>query len=109
VPSAGAPTGESPDFASGAIIPAARFPITVTGELYRDDVSYLGGYSYALGLDAAYPLDEVTVTDGASHLHDFMGTLGNADLPFEGSYRWEFQYLDASGAGWDVQLKFQVQ
>lgn len=110
VPSAGAPTGSSFDFASGPIIPNAVFPITVDGDLYRNGELYDPFFDSAY---AGYPgMNPPIVVDGPSHLPWFFGensSFGPPNTPVTGNYEFKLKITDSTGAGWNLKVPFTVK
>ncbi|MFO0555899.1 MAG: hypothetical protein U0271_46405 [Polyangiaceae bacterium] len=102
VPSAGAPTGSSPDFASGPIIPNTIFPIHVQVDAYADGVM-LQGYSYAFNvppLDAS--LDPPFNVDGHSHFPMFDAGAFDGLPSIPGTLETHIVMTDAAGDGWTL-------
>ncbi len=109
VPSAGAATGSSFDFASGPIIPNALFPVDVDGGLFRDGVIYDDALENTFA--GFHNLTPPIVKDGASHFVWFFGEstlFGPEDTPATGSYQIKVNFIDSSGAGWRVTVPFTV-
>lgn len=109
VPSEGAPTGSSFDFASGPILPKAIFPLTEDGDTYRNgelyDPFFDGSFSGQHNLHP--PIDK----DGASHLFWFFGEddfFGPEDTPADGSYEFDLKITDATGRGWSLKVPYTV-
>lgn len=104
----GSPTGASPDFASGPIIPNAIFPLTVSGGTYID------GTVNAVLADFQVPaINQVPgyeSLDGHSHIPFFFAD--NFDFqsrPDPGSYEYRISLLDAAGNGYQIVADFQVR
>jgi len=109
IPSAGAATGSSVDFASGPIIPNALFPIAVDGDMFREGVLYDAEF------DSSYPgypgQTPPIVKDGPSHLVWFFGensSFGPLNTPATGSFAFKLKITDSTGAGWNVTVPFTV-
>lgn len=109
VPTAGAPTGSSFDFASGPIMPNAIFPLAVDGDVFRE------GVMYDQYFDSSFPgysgLTPPIVKDGASHLLWFFGEdnfFGPANTPTTGAYEFRLKITDSNNAGWNLTMPFTV-
>lgn len=105
VPSTGAPTGSSPDFASGPIIPNTKFPIHVAIDVYSDNV-VLDGYSFAFDVPAlnsmlAPPFN----VDGHSHFPLFNAGAFDGLPTIPGTLETRVKLRDRKGDGWDVTMK----
>ena len=108
-PGVGAPSGSSPDFDNGPIVPNERFPISVTGGVYRQGQPYdlelgdtIRGYN---------ALSEPIQVDGASHFFLSFGenaSFGPADAPLSGDYEFSLRATDRYGTGWELNVPFQV-
>lgn len=108
VPSAGAPTGSSPDFASGPIIPNAVFPIEVTFDAYQDGV-LLDGYSYGFGVPALDDqLDPPFDVDGHSHFPIFDVEVFDGMTTLPGTLETRVGMIDANGEGWNLTMTFEA-
>lgn len=102
VPSVGAPTGSSPDFASGPIIPNAVFPITVQVDAYQDDV-LLNGYSFGFDVPALdNQLDPPFNVDGHSHFPMFNANVFDGMSSLPGTIETVIQMTDVNGDGWTI-------
>lgn len=104
VPSAGAPTGSSPDFEQGPIIPHTICPIHADTELYIQGASnpvYAGSFD-VVALDTIVPPIHV---DGHSHFPVF--TWVAYEQP--GHHFWKLTLLDQAGDGWEVKQRFVVK
>jgi hypothetical protein len=95
-------TGSSRDFASGPVIPNSLFPITRTGEVWRD-----GALEYVYGGASSVVRPSDQPFDGSSHRvvgqtywHRGANNLGNFE--FHRSLR------DAQGNGWDMVAPFRI-
>jgi hypothetical protein len=109
VPSAGAATGSSFDFASGPIIPNALFPVDVDGGLFRDGVIYDDALENSFA--GFHELNPPIIEDGASHFVWFFGEstlFGPPSTPAAGSYVMKVNFIDSGGAGWRVTVPFTV-
>jgi hypothetical protein len=109
VPSAGAATGSSFDFASGPIIPNALHPIDVEGGMFRDGVIYDDAFENSFA--GFHHLTPPIIKDGASHLVWFFGEstlFGPPNIPAAGSYVLKLTFIDSSGAGWRLTVPFTV-
>lgn len=104
VPSEGAPTGKTPDFDSGPMIPNTVFPIHVTVEFYHDDMP-IDGYYWEFDVPALnMTLDPPFDVDGHSHFPIF-GQTGFSVLPNEtGTVETRVSMIDADGNGWDLSM-----
>lgn len=104
VPSAGAPTGSSPDFEQGPIIPHTIGPIHADVELYIHGAStpvYADNFD-VVALDTIVPPIYV---DGHSHFPIF--TWVAYEQP--GHHFWKLTLIDQAGDGWEVKQRFVVQ
>ena len=110
IPTASAPTGSSPDFASGPIIPNSIFPINFGGQTLRDGVLFDPNWS-----GTTSPTSDLSLSNpgqGWSHYpmftaetHDF-GL--DTSVPVEGNYVHEFTLTDANGNGWNITAPYAV-
>jgi hypothetical protein len=111
VPGPGSPTGSSPDFASGPIIPNSIFPFKFRGTLFRNGQVY----------DSAFGFDIPPLTpdlagcpfnvDGHSHFPIFAAEtkfFGPPGVDAEGRYEYRFQMRDKMGRGWNINGQFRV-
>lgn len=106
VPSAGAPTGSSPDFASGPIIPNTVFPIAVHVDAYFDG-ALLDGYTYEFEvppLDAA--LDPPFDVDGHSHFPMFDAGAFDGLPQTYGTLETRMTMTDVNGDGWKLDITY---
>jgi hypothetical protein len=109
IPSAGAATGSSFDFASGPILANALFPLKVDGDMYRNGELYdpffdgdFGGYPALTP-----PIDK----DGASHLFWFFAeddAFAPPNTPTSGNYEFRLKITDSGGLGWNLTVPFTV-
>jgi hypothetical protein len=105
-------TGQSPDFASGPIIPNSIFPIEVRGVTTRNGELF----DPLLASVDVPPLDENVAPqfaglDGYSHIPVFLAEsqlFGPAGTPVEGRYRFEITLRDQAGNGWDLTAQFVI-
>ena len=109
VPGAGSPTGSSPDFTAGPILPNALFPLTVDGTTLTDGVSndVLGQFT----VPAINIVPEFTpaALDGSSHVpFFFLDNFDFASRPVPGAYEYRISITDAAGNGYLVSAPFQV-
>lgn len=109
VPGPGSPTGSSPDFTSGAIIPNATFPVTLAGDTYTNGV--LNDTTAAAQVPAVDQIGVPAFTglDGYSHVPFFF--LDNFDFATQqipGVYEYRLSLLDAAGNGYDIDASFEV-
>lgn len=103
VPSAGAPTGSSPDFEQGPIIPHSLCPIIVDTAIYdhgRRTPIYTGGFD----VEALDTIDPPIHVDGHSHFPIF--TLAASPPP--GHHFWRLTMTDQAGDGWEIEQRFVV-
>lgn len=95
------PTGSSPDFASGPVIPNSAFPLTIDGATFVDGM-----------LDdvlTQFQLPATAGVDGQSHIpFFFIDNMDFATLPIVGSYEYRISVLDAGGNGYEIVAPFQV-
>jgi hypothetical protein len=109
IPSAGAATGSSFDFASGPIIPNALFPIDQEGGMFRNGVIYDDAFENSFA--GFHELMPPIVKEGASHFVWFFGEstfFGPPDAAAAGSYELRLNFIDSTGAGWRVTVPFTV-
>lgn len=108
VPRAGAPTGASPDFASGPIIPDTIFPITVGGSLSKEGTVIDGTF-----VDTPYPtIDEAAPgagADGWSHMPLNWGNSTTYVAGTPGAYTFDMHVRDKDGNGWDAAVPFTIR
>jgi hypothetical protein len=111
VPGPGSPTGSSPDFASGPIIPEGTFPIVATEEVLRN------GFHFDSGTVTTRALSTLGFTvDGSSHRPQLIETdLPTADNPLgltvnqlAGHFQFDVELRDAQGNGFDIVAPFDV-
>jgi hypothetical protein len=109
IPSEGAVTGSSVDFASGPIIPNTLFPFTVDGDMYREGVLY---DPYFDGTYAGYPAMTPPIEkDGPSHFVWFFGensAFGPEGTPATGSFEFKLKMTDKNGNGWYLTVPYTV-
>jgi hypothetical protein len=108
VPTAAAPIGSSPDFASGSIIPNSIHSIVFGGTTDRNgtlfDANWSGQQNPTTSLGLANP--------GQGFSHEIIFTaetfdFGNAPSA-EGSYVHHFTQTDAQGNGWSITAPYSV-
>ncbi|HEX2875891.1 MAG TPA: hypothetical protein VHP33_31790 [Polyangiaceae bacterium] len=109
-PGAAAPSGSSPDFDNGPILPNELFPISATGGVYRQGQPYdLDFGDRILGYDAlSKPID----VEGASHFFLSFGenaSFGPTDAPLSGAYEFSLRATDRYGTGWELTVPFAVE
>jgi hypothetical protein len=108
LPGAGSPTGSSPDFSAGPILPHTLFPLTISGLTFTNGV-----VNAVLGEFQVPAIDQVPGfegLDGHSHIPFFFGD--NFDFAFQqvtGDYEYRISLLDAAGNGYDITAAFQLQ
>lgn len=111
VPGDGAPLGSSPDFDRGPILAEEVFPIRTTGVLFRDGVVFDADWDVARSSLAAVAPE--LQLEGWSHLPDVWGeSFAYAPEGVEdprGDYVGVLWFRDATGAGWDVFVRFSVR
>ncbi|MBI5503070.1 MAG: hypothetical protein HY907_22685 [Deltaproteobacteria bacterium] len=108
IPTADAPVGSSPDFASGPILPSSILPIAYDGMLYA------GEMGIDMYFDGTVPLlstlSPPASGDGYSHAVLQFGE--NSDFAAwsmtPGPYSLTLQITDAGGAGWDLIVPFII-
>jgi hypothetical protein len=111
VPGPGSPTGSSPDFASGPIIPESTFPIVTTQLVLRNGVHFDSGLLTTQALSTL----GFTVA-GSSHRPQLATTdLLTADNPLGltpsqllGHYEEDLTLRDAQGNGYNIVATFDV-
>lgn len=107
VPGPGAPSGSSPDFASGPILPNAAFPFTIEGITLTDGVP--NAVAAQFPVPAIDQVPDFTGLEGHSHIPFFF--VDNFDFalrPVAGSYEYRVSVLDAAGNGYSIVAPFQV-
>jgi hypothetical protein len=111
VPGPGSPTGSSPDYTSGPIIPEGTFPIVATEEVLRN------GFHFDSGVVTTRPLSTLGFTvDGSSHRPQLIeNDLLTADNPLGltadqlgGHYQINLALRDAQGNGYNLVAPFDV-
>jgi len=107
VPGAGAPTGASPDFASGPILSPAAFPLLIDGALLT------GGKVVDPGLGFVYPgMKSLSPQpSGDSYSHVPLVLFENSELvqAQAGTYSVDLRVLDAGGQGWSIRVGYSVK
>jgi hypothetical protein len=104
VPGPGSPTGSSPDFASGPIIPNSLLPIHSVFTTDRNGDTFSN----------TEPFDTVLLNGvaGYSHIPNFYADsfvfASNPSAGVTGSYEYHITLTDALGNGWNVTAPFQV-
>lgn len=110
VPGQGSPTGSSPDFTSGPIIPNTIFPLSFNGGTYTN-----GQLNDGLGAFQVPAIDQVPEfagkgLEGHSHIPLFFAD--NFDFSTQpvitGNYEYRISVLDANGNGYDIVAAFSV-
>ena len=108
VPNPG-PTGSSPDFTRGRIIPNRLFPIHVEGQTFhngQDFNPYLAYFDVPKLSDLGYP-----TYDGQSHFPVFIAdtaAFGPPGIRLRGNYVYQLTLIDQDGNGWQVRANFAV-
>ncbi len=111
VPGPGSPTGSSPDYTNGPIIPEAAFPIVATEEVLRN------GSHFDSGSVTTRALSTLGFTvDGSSHRPQLVeNDLPTADNPLGlqvsdlgGQYQIDITLRDAQGNGYNIVAPFSV-
>jgi hypothetical protein len=114
VPRANAPSGSSPDFANGPIIPHSVFPIHVEGQSTVDGRPF----DPFLVITDVLTLDDFGFPgyDGHSHFPMFIATndefrelAGRPPMDIEGSHLYKFRMTDTTGQGWVIKARFTVE
>jgi hypothetical protein len=107
VPGPGAPTGSSPDFLSGPIIPVGIQPIRIRGDVFLDGALFeQSPGAFSLNLTS------VAGIDGGSHFvvalfeDSSFASPGLTDLT--GAYEYRLTLRDANGNGYNALAQFQV-
>ena len=104
VPSAGAPTGSSPDSASGPIIPNTIFPISVTVDTYSQGI-IIPDQSFGFDVSALDDtLDPPFSVDGHSHFPLFFGQAFDELPAIPADLETRIEILDADGNGYDLSM-----
>lgn len=111
IPGPGAPTGSSPDFASGPIIPNGIFPLTGDGN-FPNGTFTNGTFNDPLGVLTVPAIDQVpgfTGLDGHSHIPVFFAdNFDFASQPIPGDYEYRISLFDNAGNGYQIVASFQV-
>ena len=111
VPSAGAPTGSSPDFMSGPIIPNLQFPLIQSGLTMRNGVAFDAAWSgQYTDVNQLLGLPKSTYA-GFSHAPIFLAEssdFGPAGVHPDGHYTSTWSFVDSTGNGWDVSTAYTV-
>jgi hypothetical protein len=101
VPAEGAPTGSSPDFASGPIIANSIFPMEFTADTFTDGARNDRTSSFELTALAGF--------EGHSHIPLFnISSFDFASRPVTGAYEYRLSLLDVSGNGYRIVAPFAV-
>lgn len=104
VPTASAPTGSSPDFETGPIMPNTIFPMTVTFEVWQDDVM-LDGYAFSFDVP---PLDDQLDppfdVEGHSHIPIFNAVVFDGADAVPGTLEMRSTVRDANDEGYDLVM-----
>lgn len=107
VPGPNSPTGSSPDFASGPIIPNQIFPLSIDASTFTN-----GTFNDALAQFQVPAIDQVPGfegLDGYSHSPLFFAdNFDFASRPISGDYEYRISLLDAAGNGYQITAEFQV-
>jgi hypothetical protein len=104
VPTAGAPTGPSPD-GTTAILPASLWPIYVDADLAQ------GGVVIDPDFDSNYPaISTITpaITGDYSHLSLIFGENTQFIAGTPGAYQWRVTVTDGAGNGYHFTIDFRV-
>lgn len=109
VPSAGSPTGKSPDGDATTIIPNTLFPMAFASEDFADGVKVLGSDS---GFEIP-PMDEnvdpaFAGVEGHSHYPLFSFRYLDGETTIAGAHERRGSVVDAGGAGWKFTIGFQA-
>jgi len=111
VPGANAPTGSSPDYASGPIIPNGLFPIRIEGDVFRNGGLFEQN-AFGFSVPAPPALNPPINVAGYSHFPffaaeaDVFGPPGLND--FTGAYEYRLTARDTSGNGYNISVRFSV-
>lgn len=105
VPSAGAPTGRTPDAADGPMIPHAVFPIHTYFDYTTDDKAVLGG-DFEFDVPRLDMIDPPYEVDGHSHFPIYDGRYVDIEPALGEVYRTHIVMTDATGSGWDIKYGF---
>ena len=107
VPGPGSPTGSSPDFASGPIIPNAIFPLTIDGSTFTN-----GTLNDVLSQFQVPAIDQIPGFEGLeghSHIPFFFAdNFDFAARPVTGNYEYRISLLDTAGNGYQIVAPFEV-
>jgi hypothetical protein len=95
-------TGSSRDFASGPVIPNSLYPMTTSGEVWKD-----GAVSLDYGETSSVLRPTDLPFDGASHRFR-ASSYGNHGADNLGNYEFHRSQRDAEGNGWDIVAPFRV-
>jgi len=106
VPDQSAPSGSSPDYTSGLVLPASAFPLLLDGNLLAN------GKLVATSFDSLYPaLSKLTPpVNGSSYSHVPLSFFFNDGFvpAAAGSYQLRLKITDAGKNGWNVIIQFTV-
>jgi hypothetical protein len=111
IPGPNAPTGSSPDFASGPIIPNSIFPVRIAGDVYRNGAIFEQN-AFGYNVPSLNALNPPLNVDGHSHFPffgaeaDVFGPAGLTD--FTGAYEYRMTMRDVNGNGYNISARFQV-
>lgn len=107
VPGPNAPSGSSPDFASGPIMANAMFPLNFVSDTFTDGTFNDTGKSEVPAISTVPGFESL-----AGHSHIPLFTADNFDFASNdvpGAYEYRITLRDAAGNGYDVVAPFQVQ
>lgn len=109
VPTTNAPTGSSPDFANGPIIPNTMMPLRQTGITTRNGTVFDSNWDGdTISLNS---LVQPFNVDGYSHSFNFnaeAAEFGPTNTPPVGVYQHQFSLIDTNGNGWQITANFDV-
>lgn len=107
VPDVGAPTGSSPDFASGPVLDPADFPLTEEGGVHINGAEV---DSYKTTHCALADLVPGATQTSYSHLHGSLADNSEWITVVPGTYEAKIQFRNSAGtSGWDLTVSFVVQ
>lgn len=108
VPGNGSPTGSSPDYASGPIIPQSVLPLTASAETFTNGIlNNLLAPPFTVPPSDSVP--GFKGYDGQSHIPFFFAdSFDDASRRIPGAYEYRVKIVDAAGAGYNIVAPFQV-
>ena len=108
VPSAGAPTGKTPDADSGPMIPHTLFPIHTFAEYWTDGKQVLGS-AWEFDVPPLDMIDPPYAVEGHSHFPIYDARYADIEPTVGEAYMTRMVMTDATGAGWEIKYGFTMR